>query len=251
MKKMLVAACFAASLPLTAQADLLFTVGGSANYWNADPSGQLSDDVQLGKSGLNLDSTGANQLKVFVEHPIPVLPNLKIANTGVSVDGTGSLNTTIFNQPFNAGVKSTLDLSHTDFTLYWGLPLPIPFVDINFGLTARQFDGEAKIEGQGLASSQKANEAIDFVLPMGYLNVNVDTPFGVYGYADVNYVGYGDNKLSDTSFAVGYQLPVPIVDLGVEVGQRSLNLETEELDNSKIDVELSGLYYGLSLSVGL
>ena len=249
MKKILAAACLAASLPMTAQADLLFTVGGKANMWNVEPSGQITDDVQVDENpGLNLDSTTANNIQVFVEHPVPVLPNLQISSTGLSVDGDGSVSQTVLGTTFTGAVDSTLDLSHTDYTLYWGLPLPIPFVDINFGLTGRQFSGEVAIDG-GVAGN--AQEDIDFMLPMGYLNVDIDTPLGIYGYADVNYISVGDNKLSDMAFAVGYQLPIPIVDLGLEVGQRSMNLVTEELDDSNIDVELSGIFYGLSLSFGL
>lgn len=252
MKKLLATACLAASLPMTAQADLLFTVGGSANYWNVDASGQVTDQLTVEKDGLNLDSTGANQLQVFVEHPVPVLPNVQISNTGLKLDGTGTAGISFLNQTFNDQTNTVLDVSHTDYTLYWGLPLPIPFVDINFGLTGRQFSGEVSVESKSGAVPPK-KEDLDFIIPMGYLDVDVDTPFGVYGYANVNYIGLSGNSLSDTAIAVGYQLPIPVVDLGLEVGHRSMNLKTDKdlTDNLATDIELSGLFYGLSLSVGL
>lgn len=257
MKKLLATACLAASLPMTGQADLLFTVGGSANYWNVDPSGQVTDELSIEKGGLNLDSTGANQLQVFVEHPVPVLPNVQISNTGLKLDGTGKTNFTFLDRNFTGNTDTVLDVSHTDYTLYWGLPLPIPFVDINFGLTGRQFSGEVSVEGSATVAGNtqvtEEKEDLNFIVPMGYLDVDIDTPFGVYGYANINYIGMGDNSLSDTAFAIGYQLPIPVVDLGIEVGQRSMNLKTDDdlTDNLATDIELSGLFYGLSLSVGL
>jgi outer membrane protein len=127
------------------------------------------------------------------------------------------------------------------------LPLPIPFVDINFGLSGRQFDGYAEVK----SSTQTEQVDLDFVLPMVYGELKIDTPFGVYASADINYVGYGDNKLSDVSYGLGYTLPIPVVDLGLEAGYRQMTLKTDPDDTDiETDLDISGVYYGASLSVG-
>ena len=79
-------------------------------------------------------------------------------------------------------VDSDLDLSHTDATLYWGLPLPVPYVDINLGLTARMFGGEAIVEGQ--ITGRREEVELDFTLPMGFVEAQVGTPFGIYAAAE-------------------------------------------------------------------
>ncbi len=140
MKKLL-AIAIAAATPMMAQADLLFTVDAGASMWNAEASGDVDDDVDVGKDGLNLDSENNNVLFVSFEHPVPVIPNVKIKKTDLDLTGEGKTNYTFLNQSFTGETDSQFDLSHTDLTLYWGVPLPIPFFDINFGLTARQFDG--------------------------------------------------------------------------------------------------------------
>ncbi|WP_430462027.1 TIGR04219 family outer membrane beta-barrel protein [Thalassolituus sp. LLYu03] len=248
MKKTALAAALLAVMPVAAQADLLFTVGAKASVWNVEPTGQLDDGVSVEDDGLNLDSENGSQITVFFEHPVPFIPNLKLKQTSLELEGDGAINASFGDVTFSEDVTSTMDLSHTDLTLYWGLPLPIPFVDINFGLTARQFDGKAEVTG---ATAGTESVDLDFVLPLVYGEVKVDTPFGVYGHVDINYVGYGKNKLSDMSYGLGYDLPIPVVDIGLEAGYRKMTLQTDE-DNVDIaaDVDIGGMYYGASLSLG-
>ena len=130
MKKTVMATALLAMLPMAAQADLVFTVGAKASIWNVEPTGQLDDDVSVEKDGLNIDSENGQQLSVYFEHLVPVLPNVKIKQTSLELEGDGSLSASFADQTFNEDVTSTMDLSHTDLTLYWGLPLPVPFVDV-------------------------------------------------------------------------------------------------------------------------
>ena len=236
MKKLLASAIIAAT-PMMAQADLLFTVEAGANVWQADASGSVESSVgqviDLGSDGMNLDAENQNVIFVAFEHPIPVLPNIKITNTALD---------------FSGDAQSKLDLSNTDLTLYWGVPL-IPFIDIDFGLTARQFDGEIYNDA---STGAPVDEKLDFIIPMGYLNVNVDTPFGLYGYVELNAISYDGNGITDTAIAVGYTLPIPIVDINLEAGHRSLSLETtEDLAGIDTDIDVSGMYFGLNLSLGI
>lgn len=253
MKKTVIAIALAAMAPLSANADLLFTVGTKASVWNAEAGGQVDDTISVEDDGLNIDSEKGMQLTVFFEHPVPVLPNFKIKQTNLDMSGSGVLNIQGFlddDVDFNnEEVDSVMDLSHTDFTMYWGLPLPIPFVDIDFGLTARKFDGV--VEAIGKDTNTRASEDLDATLPMGYGAINVTTPFGLYASADINYISLDGNKLSDVSYAIGYDLPIPVVDLGIEGGYRSMNLKTDEDSiDLETDVDVSGAFVGASLSVG-
>lgn len=249
MKKTAIAVAVLALAPVAAQADLLFTVGAKASVWNVEPEGQLDDGVSVEDDGLNMDSENGQQLTVFFEHPVPFLPNLKLKRTDLEFTGDGNINASFDNVNFNEDVSSKMDLSHTDLTLYWGLPLPVPFIDINFGVNARQFDGKAEVYGK--TTMQKESVDLDFVLPMVYGELKINTPIGIYGHADINYIGYGDNKMSDVSYGLGYDLPVPVVDLGLEAGYRKMTLQTDEKDvDINADVDLAGAYFGASLSVG-
>jgi outer membrane protein len=250
MKKLLAVAIVAA-IPMMAQADLLFTVKAGASSWNAEATGDVDGDTDVGKDGLNLDSENNNVLFVAFEHPLPVLPNIKIMKTDLDLTGEGTADINFLGQSFTGETSSQFDLSHTDLTLYWGVPLPIPYLDINFGLTARQFDGLVSVKEKN-TGAEKERVDLDFTMPMGYLNVDLDTPFGIYARADLNAIAYGDNGISDMAIAVGYTLPIPFVDVNLEAGRRVISVKTDE-DTADVetDIEVAGMFFGLNVSIGL
>ena len=249
MKKLLAVAIVAAT-PMMAQADLLFTAKAGASMWNAEASGDVDGDVDVGKDGLNLDSESNNVLFAAFEHPLPMIPNVKIMKTDLDLTGEGSANYTFLNQTFTGETSSQFDLSHMDLTLYWGVPLPIPYVDINFGLTARQFDGVVSVTEKTTGKEEK--EDLNFTMPMGYLNVDIGTPFGIYARADLNALSFDGNGVTDMAVALGYTLPIPLVDVNLEAGHRVINVMTDK-DTAGIetDIEVGGMFFGLNVSVGL
>lgn len=235
--------------PLTSQADLLFTVGAQASVWDADTGGHLDRQLAVDADGMDLDTETSRQLSLFIEHPLPLLPNVRLRDTQLDLSGDSDLSASFLGQDFDEPVHSQLDLSHSDLTLYWGLPVPL--VDINFGMTGRQFNGKAVV-ANGMGKTSSAD--IDMVLPMAYAGVRFDAPFGLYAMADANYVAYSGNSLSDITYGIGYDLPIPLpmVDIGLEAGYRSLRLQADDgwadLDT---DVDVSGAWYGASVEVGL
>ena len=251
MKKTALAAFLVAMTPVAAQADLLFTVGAKANSWTAEPSGELDEGVSADgeNNGLGLDSNSGTNVTLFFEHPVPVVPNVRLRQTSLEMDGSGFLTTDFNGIRYEEQVDSDLDLSHTDATLYWGLPLPVPYVDINLGLTARMFGGEAIVEGQ--TTGRREEVELDFTLPMGFVEAQVGTPFGIYAAAEINAIGYDGNSLTDTVLTLGYDLPVPVVDLGLEVGHRALSMKTnKDTTDIETDFDVSGIFYGASFAVG-
>ena len=251
MKKTALAAFLVAMTPVAAQADLLFTVGAKANSWTAEPSGELDEGVSADgeNNGLGLDSNSGTNVTLFFEHPVPVVPNVRLRQTSLEMDGSGFLTADFNGIAYAEQVDSDLDLSHTDATLYWGLPLPVPYVDINLGLTARMFGGEAIVEGQ--TTGRREEVELDFTLPMGFVEAQVGTPFGIYAAAEINAIGYDGNSLTDTVLTLGYDLPVPVVDLGLEVGHRALSMKTnKDTTDIETDFDVSGIFYGASFAVG-
>lgn len=249
MKKILTAAALAATLPQAASALPLVDLYAGSYYWDQTVSGDVVNGSADLEDDLNLDAGGQNVSYVAFEHFVPVIPNVKIKSTSMSSDGSGSVSA-----PFDiAGstvtasetVKSELDLSHTDYTFYWSLPLPI--VTFDFGLTARQFDGSMTVVG----SSTNASADFDFVVPMGYLNAGVDIPLtGLSLAANINTIAYGDTSITDFDANMTYVLPmIPLLDVGISAGYRSFDLELDEADFGDLSAKttVAGPYLGLSL----
>jgi outer membrane protein len=235
-----------------ASADILFTAKAGASLWQVEASGTV-DEADLGKDGMNLDSSGKMNIHASFENPVPFLPNIKIANTNLKLDGESEAIFSFEGKEFEGKTEASIDLSHTDLTLYWGIPLPIPYLDVNLGLTGRQFDGYAEVKGsvKGSSPDKTETQSIEFnqVLPLGYLGFKLGDFAGFYAYADLHYIGYGDNSFSDMTAAVGYEIPVPIVGIHFEGGYRQMALKTD-IDDFVSDVELSGPFAGLNFSIG-
>lgn len=249
MKKILTAAALAATLPQAASALPLVDLYAGAYYWDQTVSGDVVNGSADLEDDLNLDAGGQNVMYVAFEHPIPVIPNVKIKSTEMSSDGAGQLSQSlVINGTSFTGseaVNSKLDLSHTDFTLYWSLPLPI--VTFDFGLTARQFDGSLMVQSNSLDS----NADFDFVVPMGYLNAGVDIPLtGLSLAANLNTISYGDTSMTDFDANMTYVLPlIPLLDVGISAGYRSFDLELDEADFGDLSAKstIAGPYLGISL----
>lgn len=250
MKKVLTAAALAATLPQAASALPLVDFYAGAYYWDQGVSGEVGSAATQAdlEKDLNLDAGGQNVTYFAFEHPIPVVPNVKLKQTAMESDGSGNLNVNfdLAGTTVNSGqaVATTLDLSHTDYTLYWGLPLPI--VTVNFGLTARQFDGSMEVldnAGTGLAQSE-----LDFVIPMGYLEVGADIPLtGLSFSGELNTLSVGDTSLTDYDVNMTYVLPlIPLLDVGIRAGFRSFDADIDE-DEITTKTTISGPYVGISL----
>ncbi len=254
MKKILAAAVVAATLPQAASALPLVDIYAGAYYWDQTVSGDVGSGTKADlEDDLNLDAGGQNVMYFAFEHPIPVVPNVKVKMTDMSSDGNGTIsqNFELGGQTATASenVASKLDLTHTDYTLYWGLPLPI--VTFDFGLTLRQFDGSMEVAG----TSYNAQADLDVTVPMGYLKAGVDIPLtGLSLGGDINVISYGDSGITDYDLNMTYVLPlIPLLDVGITAGYRSFDLEInpDDFGGSSDDLSakatVAGPYIGLSL----
>lgn len=236
-----------AALPL-----IDFWVGGYS--WNTAYEGSVSAtssgqpiDLSLDNT-LQLEDSYNNVIWAAFEHPVPLLPNIQIKQTSLETTGMGQ-----FDQSFKFGgetysdsvaLDSSINLSHTDLTAYWSLPLPILTVD--FGLNIRKFDGELAIN-TGISE-------LDAAIPMGFARVGGYLPFtGLSVMAEANYIGYGETNHMDYQIVARYTIPmIPVLDVNVEAGYRSFQLNIDPTDfngnedDLTADIDMSGVFLGLS-----
>ena len=144
--------------------------------WQSSPAGTMgSTNISL-DSTLNLDKENGNYVFLALEHPIPLLPNIRLAHTDLQWAGQGlvtagtSLDEVVF--PVDQAVDVDLDLSHSDITFYYEILDNI--IDLDVGLTARLFDGQASLVG----SLQQERVDVEAVIPMIYGKAGIDMPFG-------------------------------------------------------------------------
>jgi len=221
----------------TAQADTIFGIYAGAGSWETDYSGEAGDPA-LSTDDLGMDKNNNSYFYVAIEHPVPVLPNIKLQQTNLTSRQTATITDT-----FSVGdvefadtdVTTDFDLSHTDATLYY--EILDNWLNADVGLTVRKYSGYLK------AKSETENEKVDLdaTLPMLYAKFQFDLPFsGFSAGVEGNYVSYSDNTLADYSAKISYMFDSAL-DLGVELGYRQSTMTLDE-DDVTADIELSGPY---------
>ena len=239
MKK-LIAAALLSLTPAVALADVVgFRIG--ANAWAQTYEG----DVQAGPASIDIedqlgydDDTGYSAY-LQLEHPLPLLPNIMLQRTELDSDANGTLEGVEFEGiVYDGEVRSSIDLSHTDVTLYY--EILDNWVNLDLGLTGRVFDDGVSITD--VNTGLKGDLDIDYVIPLVYAEARFDLPlsglsFGIQG----NAISYDDDTLYDAKFNLGYTFAFG---LGVEAGYRLIDFDYDD-DDETADVNFDGVYAGL------
>ena len=74
--------------PVIASADIAGLSAG-VGTWQSSPSGTLGSTSISLENTLNFDEENSNYLFIALEHPIPLLPNLRLSRTGSGVGRAG------------------------------------------------------------------------------------------------------------------------------------------------------------------
>lgn len=182
--------------------------------WQASTTGTAG---ALDASGLEED----NNVAYFAfEHPIPLVPNLKIQTTDMAV---------------TASATDSIDLSHTDSILYY--EILDNFISVDVGLTSRAFDGGYVIGGASTAMTDTSillYASAEVIVPVTGLSVGMEV------HKDF---GADDNEISDVKVRVRYEI---LGGLGVELGQRTVTMTLKESVPNTSSLEFDGTYLALT-----
>ncbi|MBD3610035.1 MAG: TIGR04219 family outer membrane beta-barrel protein [Gammaproteobacteria bacterium] len=193
-----------------AHADTIGFVVGTGS-WSQETTGNIS----AGAIPTTTMSSGGDSSTMWaeVEHPVPMLPNVRIAQAPLSASNTSG---------------DSLVLDHTDTTLYY--ELLDNWVTADVGLTFRSISGS-------LTAGTSA--PINVTVPMIYAKAAVEVPASGFS------AGVIMNQISgytDMSTYVAYEMSFG---LGVQVGTRSQNIDLAEGTDVTSAIEASGSFMNL------
>jgi outer membrane protein len=235
MKKLSLTVALSFAAASFAQADTVFGIYAGAGSWNGEYEGKAGDpSISLKELGVKDHSN--NFYYIAIEHPIPVIPNIRLSQIDITSKQSATINRTfvIDGTPFLVGEKvdSQFDLSHTEAVLYY--EVLDNWVNLDLGLAARKFDGY--VSAQSATRSEKVK--LDDTLPMLYVKAQFDLPFtGLSAGVEGTYVSYDDDKLSDYSAKISYLFDSAL-DFGLEAGYRKFSLEVDDDDlQGKVDIK--------------
>lgn len=174
MKKLILMALCLASVNVSAAMILGF--GVETDSYSPTASGDF--DYKTTTTHFNNERHSGYQVGLYLEHPLPLLPNIRLDLTPESSfmgsNGAAGINKVSFNQ--------------TDITPYYEILDNV--VDLDIGITFKVVD--AKIEGA-------VNQEFSEVIPMGYLSAGIDlVGTGLRIAGDVKYIEYKGDSLGDS-----------------------------------------------------
>ena len=104
---------------MSAQADF---IGGSveASYWY----GGVGGDATFGSTvdmedDLGFENDSFFEVAATVEHPVPLIPNVRVKYADIDQTDDGALTATFGGETFTGNIETHLDLSHVDLILYY------------------------------------------------------------------------------------------------------------------------------------
>ncbi|MEX1663851.1 TIGR04219 family outer membrane beta-barrel protein [Zhongshania arctica] len=243
-KRLIALAILAASASVATQADIVGATAG-AYIWKQSWDGNVkagSDSIDM-NDDLGYDDETGKSFFVALEHPVPLLPNIRLQRTDLDISETNQLSRTFtFDGTVYTStdtVDSTTDLSHTDATLYY--EILDNWVNLDVGITVRAFDGEVRLSTTG----REGSVDIDVPVPMAYVNARFDLPLtGLYASALANVISYGDNSISDITLGLGYEFGI----VGLELGYRNFDVDLED-DDEEAKVTVDGYFLGVVIDI--
>ena len=222
-------------------------IGGEASIgiFNHAPSGNASYALPFSNidTSANLEDTlGFSEeqdlfFKAYLEHPLPLIPNIKIGYTALSHDGSNSVEAFSWGDivNFTGEIDNSLSLDITDVTLYY--ELLDNWVEVDTGLTARYITGDMSVR------TDINNDAVDFStwIPMLYGKARFNFPLtDISLQLEANAISYGGLTSYDYELSARYTLAMGI---GLEAGYKAFHLESDELlDGFNADMDFSGPY---------
>lgn len=225
--------------PTTHADDLAVDVG--LNYWNNQGEGSL----QQGGNRLDLDrdldvGRGSHyNYYLQLEHPFPVLPNIRIETSTLDSRGNQPLDRDISygGEFFQQGtsLETDINIAQTDYVLYYQVLDSL--VDLDLGLDMKHLDGHTWV-GQG---THWVRDSVDGYYPGIYARVNLPFPETHFGLtANVSGMDWNHDRIITTKVGLTYHDEW----FTSEAGYRS---QETYLDGGDMDTRHSGLYASIGL----
>lgn len=244
MTNRLLATVLLCGVASASQADIVGASAG-AYFWQQKWDGDVAsgaDSINV-SDDLGYDDDSGSSFFVALEHPVPLIPNVRLQRTEMEISETNTLNRNVIfeGQPYlvSEEVSSTTDLSHTDGTLYY--EVLDNWVNLDLGVSVRVFDGEVRLQ----STAQDESLDLDAPLPMAYANARFDLPFsGFYASALGNVVAYDGDHVTDITLGVGYEIGIT----AIELNYRNFDVSLEDGDE-QADITVDGLYLGVVIDI--
>lgn len=249
MRKAVIAASLATALSANVQADTLLGLYIGGHVWANQADGSFGEG-EIDQAVFNFDNENQGSYFVALEHPIPLIPNIKIASTTLDTVGGTTLKSSFeydgVSYEADSKLDTTFDASFVDYTFYYEL-LDNDLLTLDIGLTGRDLESDIGVVEQ--ATSKNSTLSVSGILPLLYVNTIIGLPFtGFNIFAEANFLSYDDNSVYDYQIGVSYSILDNLaIDLDVTLGYRAVKLELDDIDDLYSDLTFDGVFAGATV----
>lgn len=232
-----------------AYADTIAGLYIDANIYQLSPSGSLGSEDTF--ASFAFEDEAQFSLSTAFEHPVPLIPNVKLRYNRLDVTGTTSLSSELnfAGQTFFSGqtLNTDTDLSHTDIIFYYEV-FDTHVLSADVGVNFKYLDGSIDVANL-TANGNDARQDISAPIPMAYFKAHVGLPLtGLKAFVEGNFIGLGDDRLTDYQLGLQYKFIDNLaVDAALNLGYRAINLDVDDLDNLTADLDFDGVFGGIQI----
>lgn len=228
-----------------AAADRVLGIYAGIGSWAQNYSGVVAaggEDIDI-EGDLDLSSRGNTVMYLAFEHPVPVLPNIRVQRADVATSGdsvlTQDLDWSGVTYSASDSIETKIDLEQSDVVMYYEVLDNV--VSLDLGVAARYMDGFLSVRSE----TERSAAEFQGVVPMLYGKARVDLPFtGTWLSAEVQGIGYGGHSLLESNLHAGWESKIG---LGFEAGWRMYSLQLDAIDDlTGADVDVDGPYAALN-----
>ncbi len=249
MKKLLSIAAMTALMTTSASADLM-RIEGAVGIWQTDPTGNISYDSNSFdlSDAAGFESTQNMYAWIYLKHPIPIIPNLRLEYADPSFDG--KVTSIDWDGENYANVNNTLSLTQYDAVLYYNILDNTLWSTIDLGLDVKFIDGNYKIDADVVNNSASVDQELQLVMPLAYARGRVQIPVTNIGIEVLaRGMSYGGSEIIDAEIKIDYTMDfIPVVQPGLELGYRYQQVKLDASDigvKANLDTTFSGIYGGI------
>jgi len=253
MSKILSGLLLIGLLGASAQADLIRVEMG-AGIWQNEVSGTVETFTgSVLDGGYDTDILGYDKetkpyVWMYIKHPVPVLPNLRLEYAAIDYSGAAKVPFTYEGTTYGVNTTSDLTLNQYDLIMYYNILDNTAWTTIDLGLDVKIIEGEFTATDASNPTNT-VNDSETIPVPMAYVRGRVEIPATDIGLeANMKYIGYGDSKVMDYAVKIDYTLAdILPVDIGLELGYRfqQIDLDADDFSlDTTTKIEVDGIFAG-------
>ncbi|ETR71528.1 MAG: hypothetical protein OMM_08062 [Candidatus Magnetoglobus multicellularis str. Araruama] len=237
---------FLVSIAMNSAHALPFKIEGAVGVWNHDPNGMINyqgDNIEL-NTDLGLSDRNDMNLWIRIEHPVPMLPDIKIQYTPIKVKDNNTTNRpfTFGANPFDGALYSEMEMDIIDLQLYNHLPFlqmaSLKSLDITYGLNFRFLNASAFIEEVQTIDARSRSFSTPLAMICGGFRVSPVNSFALAG--DFQGTSYNGNHWYDVTAEI--QL-APFSDhIFMGIGYRYQDFKLDEVQDVTADQTMQGWF---------